>query len=72
MTTCIATYYASDVAIPYCMIGSIAWNALTEADLIARYCPAWCSLFDVEVDIIIESDDYDQLYLADVAFHVWA
>lgn len=70
--SCIATYYASDIAIPYCMVGSSAYNMLTEADLIARYCPAWCSLFDIEVDMIIENDDYDQLYLADVAFHVWA
>lgn len=69
--TCIATYYASDVVSQFGAFNTPTWHD-SKAELIARFCPCWCSMFEVEVDKIYLPDDFDGEYLADVAFHVWA
>lgn len=68
---CIATYYACDVADQFRTYDSPTWHE-SDAELIARFCPSWCSLFTVTVNRIYLPDDYDGEYLADVVFHVWA
>ena len=68
---CIATYYACDVVNQFGTYDSPSWHE-SDVELIARFCPAWCNLFEVTVDRIYLPDDHDGTYLADVAFHVWA